>query len=182
MDERRLFSWLYYSAAVLSFFWFLMGKRRRWQEGRMEWTDDRGSFWINEGHLVTDGVTPVDGCFNYSPPLYILSGEEWKLAAARGRFRLGLQSFPSLTSRLPKSPICQKPFCVGAEVRADKCLPLRLSSPVTPDHKSCSPSHRPLRPSIPLGLPGGIIIISATARSLRLSVGRHFEGQKWGRR
>lgn len=29
--------------------------------GRM---DDGGKVWINEGRLVTDGATPVDGCFN----------------------------------------------------------------------------------------------------------------------
>lgn len=26
------------------------------------------SAWNNEGRLLTDGVTPADGCFNYSPP------------------------------------------------------------------------------------------------------------------
>lgn len=31
-----------------------------------------GGVWINEGHLVTDGATSVDGCFNFSLPLYIL--------------------------------------------------------------------------------------------------------------
>lgn len=33
----------------------------------------RGRVWINEGRLVTDGATSVDGCFNFSLPLYILS-------------------------------------------------------------------------------------------------------------
>lgn len=32
-----------------------------------------GGDWINEGRLVTDGTTSVDGCFNFILPLYILS-------------------------------------------------------------------------------------------------------------
>lgn len=71
---------------------------------------------------MTDGMTPADGCFNYSPPA---------LHPVRGRMEisccsehsLGLESFPSLTSGLAKSPRCQKPFCVGAEARADECPP-----------------------------------------------------------
>lgn len=31
-----------------------------------------GRVWINEGRLVTDGATSVDGCFNFSLPLYFL--------------------------------------------------------------------------------------------------------------
>lgn len=56
-----------------------MKKRRQRQEGRMERGGGPASAWINEGRPLTDGVTPADGCFNYSPPpLYILSAEEWK--------------------------------------------------------------------------------------------------------
>lgn len=39
----------------------------------MEGMDEGGRVWINEGRLVTDGATSVDGCFNSSLPLYILS-------------------------------------------------------------------------------------------------------------
>lgn len=65
MDERRLFSWLFYSAALRSL--ILMKKRRQRREGRMERGGGPASAWINEGRPLTDGVTPADGCFNYSP-------------------------------------------------------------------------------------------------------------------
>lgn len=63
---------------------------------------------------MTDGMTPADGCFNYSPPA---------LHPVRGRMEIsccsersvGLESLPSLTSGFPKSPLFQKPLCVGAE-------------------------------------------------------------------
>lgn len=128
--------------------------------------------WINEGRPLTDGVTLADGCFNYSPP-----------------------SPPA-----PRSPSCQgedgnEPL-LGALLPVSRQPPqlLYVSNLVLQQHSgSTSRQARPLRPgqqildrappslaplaSIPSSLPGGIIIVNVSVVR-----GRHFEGQKWGRR
>ena len=69
MDRQWLFSWFSDSTEV-----FLGDFFDDWAAGRMYGED--GWPWraqIQEGRMVTDGLTPVDGCFNSSLPLYILS-------------------------------------------------------------------------------------------------------------
>lgn len=58
-----------------------------------------GRVWINEGRLVTDGPTPVDGCFNSSPLLYIpraLFVRQKNRTSAAPRLQLHVSSSPPL--------------------------------------------------------------------------------------
>lgn len=65
MDGQWLFSWLFDCAAVSQAAFSTGGDvlAARRTAGWKGWMMG-GKVWINEGRLVTDGATPVDGCFN----------------------------------------------------------------------------------------------------------------------
>lgn len=65
-----------------------------------------GRVWINEGRLVTDGATSVDGCFNFSLPLYFLPilfiGPKYRNSFA-AKLKAVIAFFPPLPFFLLKS-------------------------------------------------------------------------------